>query len=85
MFNSGGLRPRFFGHSPVKTLSIGKMNNRAKRVWGIAGICIALAGLVWSVFGQTATHRFVNFDDATYVYRNPVVIRGIAVPGIKWA
>jgi len=61
------------------------MNNRAKRVWGIAGICIALAGLVWSVFGQTATHRFVNFDDATYVYRNPVVIRGIAVPGIKWA
>ena len=61
------------------------MNNRAKRVWGIAGICIALAGLVWSVFGQTATHRFVNFDDATYVYRNPVVIRGIAVPGIEWA
>src|SRR5438105_838624 len=69
----------------MKTLSIGKMSNRAKRVWCIAGICVALAGLVWAIFGQTVTYRFVNFDDETYVYKNPAVIRGITVSGIKWA
>src|SRR5438132_13251160 len=69
----------------MKTLSIGKMSNSAKRVWCIAGICVALAGLVWAVFGQTVSYRFVNFDDGAYVYRNPAVIGGITVSGIKWA
>src|SRR5260370_23401070 len=61
------------------------MSNHATPVWKIVAICLGLAALVWIVFGQTLTHRFVNFDDGTYVYRNPVVIRGITVPGIKWA
>src|SRR5207302_2497431 len=34
---------------------------------------------------QTLTHQFINFDDNAYVYSTSVVIRGIAVPGIKWA
>ena len=61
------------------------MSNRAKRAWGIVTICVALAGLVWIVFGQTVTYRFVNFDDGIYVYRNPAVIRGVSVPGLEWA
>jgi len=34
------------------------------------GICIALAGLTWLVFGQTLWHDFINYDDPRYVYEN---------------
>jgi tetratricopeptide (TPR) repeat protein len=45
-------------------------------------ICIFLAAITWSVFGQTLGHDFVNFDDHVYVYDNPLVTRGISVDGI---
>src|ERR1700693_3756364 len=61
------------------------MRDRATPVWKIAGLFVLLASLVWLVFGQTLGHRFVNFDDGTYVYRNPDVTRGITIQGIKWA
>lgn len=61
------------------------MSNRAIAVWKVAGISVALAGLVWVVFGQTVGHSFVNFDDATYVYRNADVTRGLSFGGISWA
>ena len=34
------------------------MSNRAKRVWCIAGICVALAGLVWAIFGLRTKPSF---------------------------
>ena len=61
------------------------MSNRTTPVWKIAGISLLLAGLVWLVFGQTLGHRFVNFDDGSYVYRNFDVTQGITIQGIKWA
>ena len=61
------------------------MSNRAIAIWKAACISAALAGLVWVVFGQTVGHSFVNFDDATYVYRNADVARGLGFGGIRWA
>jgi len=61
------------------------MSNRASLALKIIGICVGLVALVWIVFGQTLGHRFVNFDDGAYVYRNPEVTRGISIQGIKWA
>ena len=37
------------------------------------------------MFGQTIGHDFVNFDDKTYVYGNPIVTSGLTLVGIKWA
>ncbi len=49
------------------------------------GICVFLVAITWLVFGQTLGHDFVNFDDKTYVYGNPVVTSGLTWPGIAWA
>jgi tetratricopeptide (TPR) repeat protein len=48
-------------------------------------ICVLLAAITLAVFGQTLSHEFVNYDDNTYVYANPVVRNGITVHGTKWA
>ena len=61
------------------------MSHRAILALKMSGISIALIALVWIVFGQTLNHRFVNFDDGSYVYRNSQVLRGISIEGIKWA
>ena len=61
------------------------MSSRAASVWKIAGLCILLAGLVWIVFSQTLRHQFVNFDDESYIYANPVVSRGLTPQAIGWA
>ena len=37
------------------------------------------------VFVQTASHDFVHFDDAGYVYENRHVNRGLSAAGIAWA
>jgi tetratricopeptide (TPR) repeat protein len=51
----------------------------------LAGICVALALLVFAVFGQTLGHPFVNYDDAGYLHDAPMVARGLSLPGIGWA
>ena len=61
------------------------MPSRTSGRWKPAGIAIALVALIWIVFGQTLTHGFVNFDDESYVYANPVVSRGISPHSIAWA
>jgi len=53
--------------------------------WAAAGICFFLIVLVWVVFGQTLGYGFVNYDDDLYVYKNPVVIKGLTLHGFKWA
>ena len=40
---------------------------------------------VIAVFGQTAGHDFVNFDDDDYVYENRHVLGGLTGAGIVWA
>ena len=51
----------------------------------VVSICAFLVAIVWAVFGQTLGHDFVNYDDKTYVYGNPVVTSGLTLRGIKWA
>src|SRR5258707_10235891 len=58
---------------------------RVKRWWLTIGICIALAGLTWLVFGQTLWHDFVNYDDQRYVYENTKITGGLSISGIAWA
>jgi protein O-mannosyl-transferase len=48
----------------------------------LIGISVALALLVAFVFGQTAAHTFVNFDDDVYVYDNAWVSRGVTAEGV---
>ena len=55
--------------------------NRQPFLW----ICLFLVAITWAVFGQTLGHDFVNFDDRTYVYGNPVITRGVTLSGIVWA
>ena len=49
------------------------------------GVCIALAALVWLVFGQTLWHDFINYDDPRYVYENTKITSGLSLSGIGWA
>jgi protein O-mannosyl-transferase len=53
--------------------------------WWVVAICIALAGITWTVFGQTLRHDFINYDDDLYVYENPNVVSGLTQPAILWA
>src|SRR6266550_1485155 len=48
-------------------------------------IYLLLAGITWSVFGQTLGYGFVNFDDDLYVYDAPEISRGITINGISAA
>lgn len=45
-----------------------------------------MVALTWAIFGQTLRHDFVNYDDDTYVYKNPKVSAGISlsVSSIAW-
>lgn len=58
---------------------------RTNRFWLTMGICIALAGLIWLVFGQTLRHDFINYDDPRYVYENTKITSGLSLSGIAWA
>jgi tetratricopeptide (TPR) repeat protein len=51
----------------------------------LAPAAAALLLLVAAVYGQTAGHRFLNYDDGTYVVRNPLVNGGFTVAGVLGA
>lgn len=51
----------------------------------VLAVSVALAALVWIVFGQTLSHDFVNYDDMDYVTKNAQVARGLSLEGIGWA
>jgi Tfp pilus assembly protein PilF len=53
--------------------------------WQAMWVCLALAAITFAVFGQTAHHDFINFDDNDYVYANPVVAQGLTFKGLVWA
>src|ERR1700679_115585 len=69
------------GKAAAMPLGAAGLNDRRK----VAGVCIFLAGIVWVVCGQTLRHGFVNFDDGSYVYENPVVQKGLTLEGFRWA
>ncbi len=47
-------------------------------------VCLLLVLAVALVFAQSVTHEFVNFDDDSYVYTNPVIRKGLSGAGIAW-
>src|SRR5256885_9385675 len=49
------------------------------------GVCAVIVVLIWIVFGQTLSHDFVNYDDKTYVYGNPLVSAGLSIHGLSRA
>ena len=61
------------------------MHSRGARILKVFGAAFALTALVWCVFGQTLGHQFINFDDESYVYANPIISRGLSWPSIGWA
>jgi tetratricopeptide (TPR) repeat protein len=48
-------------------------------------ICVFLIAITWFVFGQTVRYDFVNYDDDTYVYANPLISNGLTIPGAIYA
>ncbi|HWS16155.1 MAG TPA: tetratricopeptide repeat protein [Candidatus Methylomirabilis sp.] len=50
-----------------------------------AATCLFLALSVLAVYGRTAWHPFITFDDEQYVASNPVVQRGLTADGAAWA
>ena len=53
--------------------------------WRKAGVSIVLALITLAVFARTTQNGFVNFDDPEYVVNNPIVNRGLTLPGIIFA
>jgi tetratricopeptide (TPR) repeat protein len=51
----------------------------------IFGICIFLAAIVWTIYGQTRHYEFVNYDDNQFVFGNATVIHGMTLKGIASA
>lgn len=61
------------------------VKDRRMPVLKVAAASVAIVILVWFVFGQTAQHQFVNFDDESYVYSNPAISHGLSAGAIGWA
>lgn len=59
--------------------------SKPRRRWAMVAISFGLAALVWSVFGQTFGHQFINYDDPLYVLENPHVNAGLSWRSVGWA
>jgi tetratricopeptide (TPR) repeat protein len=51
----------------------------------VPAVCLVLAALVWTIFGQAAGFEFVNYDDTDNVSTNAHVAAGLNWTGIAWA
>ena len=58
---------------------------QVRRPYAVLAVCALLLLAVIAVFGQTARHGFVNFDDDYYVYENRHVSGGLTGDGAAWA
>ena len=67
--------------SPPRATTAGGTQETA----AIATVCGLLLLAVLLVFGQTARHAFVNYDDGQYVYENPRVTSGLTARNLAWA
>ena len=46
---------------------------------------LGLVLVVFTIYGRTGSHPFIDFDDSEYVYENEVVRQGLSWNGIVWA
>jgi len=63
---------------------------------GTTGASLFRQGLPWvmavslllataAMYRSVGDFQFVNYDDDSYVYRNPAVLRGLEAAGVRWA
>ncbi|MDA4132642.1 MAG: glycosyltransferase family 39 protein, partial [Thaumarchaeota archaeon] len=55
---------------------------RKLREWLALGALVIVTALVYL---QVARFEFLSFDDQTYVYKNPAVLKGFSLEGVRWA
>ena len=48
-------------------------------------ILLGLAVVTFGIYAQVIGHRFITFDDPTYIQDNPMVNRGVTLAGFAWA
>jgi Flp pilus assembly protein TadD len=48
-------------------------------------ILLGLAIVTFGIYAQVIGHRFITFDDGTYIQENPMVNRGVTLAGLAWA
>ena len=48
-------------------------------------ILLGLAIVTFGIYAQVIGHRFITFDDPTYIQENPMVNRGVTLAGLAWA
>src|SRR6266404_5909498 len=48
-------------------------------------ILFGLAVVTFGIYAQVIGHRFITFDDPTYIQENPMVNRGVTLGGLAWA
>src|SRR6266404_5870183 len=48
-------------------------------------ILLGLATVTFGIYAQLIGHRFITFDDPTYIQDNPMVNRGVTPAGLTWA
>ena len=71
--------------SPTSPSSNPTGDARRQNRWMAAGLCLALAVITFAVFGQTLSHKFIDYDDNLYVGENTHVQGGLSLKGITWA
>lgn len=60
---------------------MGEISPRKFSLYACLLLALGTAALYWPVTG----YPFINFDDAEYIYDNPVVQAGLTWEGLKWA
>ena len=48
-------------------------------------ICLGLVLLVFTVFGQSIGHEFINYDDNEFITANPHLLSGLTWDNVRWA
>jgi len=48
-------------------------------------VLLALVAVVFALYGQTARHAFLSYDDGSYITENPHVAGGLTLANARWA
>src|SRR5436190_19252148 len=48
-------------------------------------ILLGLAAVTFGIYAEVIGHRFITFDDLSYIEENPMVNRGVTLAGLGWA
>lgn len=74
-------RDRRRKRNPTPPAAGGPVSASPRPIW----IHLALAVLIFALYGQVAGHQFVRLDDWPYLLQNPHVRQGLSWEGVRWA